>query len=93
MNSHTESERSGIASTGWVPIRASSPAIPDPDAMTGVEFAAQQRLLRVGFALLGAVQIALIGLALRSGALGIGAAVGIAGGTALIGITIALVSR
>ena len=93
VNSDTDSERLGIASTGWVPIRAASPAIPDPDEMTSVEFSAQQRLLRVGFALLGAVQFALIGLAVRSGALGIGAAVGIAGGTALIAITIALVSR
>ena len=93
VNSQTESERIGITSTGWVPIRAASPVIPDTDEMTRVEFTAQQRLLRVGFALLGAVQIALIALAVRGGALGIGSAVGIAGGTVLVAITVALISR
>lgn len=93
MKSPEATERIGITSTGWVPIRATSPVAPDPYEIAKVELTAQQRLLRAGFALLGAVQIALIGLAVRSGALEIGPAIGVAGGTALIAVTIAFVSK
>ncbi len=53
----------------------------------------QGRLLHLGFALFGVVQIALLGFAVRSDSLGIGPAIGIAAATALIGFTIAFVAR
>ena len=93
MNSQAKVERVGITSTGWVAIRAPSPVIPDPDELNRIPLTLKERLLRVGLATLGAGQIAVIGLAVRSGALGIGPAIGIAGATALVGVAVALISR
>ena len=93
MDSQAEIERVGITSTGWVPIRASSPVIPGPDELERTPLTLKEVLLRVGLVVLGAAQFALMGLAVRNGALGIGPAIGIAVATALIGITVALISR